>query len=258
MSADPPEPGAPPQPLGWEEPPRAVSSDSPEEPGPDAAEGAATGHDLPLSDSFLTIWLQPRDTIRRIVRRNPRYFVIALAAIAGITSSLSSMPGRSGGAEDSVRQLLLVAFLAGPLLGLLGVFLGGWLVRLTGRWLLEGRGGAREVRAALAWGELPGVVALPLWLLATAAFGTAVLAQRTFDLVGASPVYALFAISIVGLRTWGLILTAHTVAEVQGYRSAWKGLLNLLLAVLLIGLVAGAAVVGIMLVLGFDALRLIR
>lgn len=216
-------------------------------PGWDAPQDASPYEELPLADAFLTMWVRPRQTIRRIVRRNPRYAVVPLAAVAGITSVLATMANRGGGQTLSVGGVLLSALVGGPILGLIGIFLGGWLVRLTGRWFLEGRGGPQEVRAALAWAELPSIAALPLWLFATAAFGASLFQESAGELFGASVVYALFAICVTALRIWGIALAGAALAEVQGYRSAWKGLLNLLLAVLLVGLIVGA--VGVIVVL---------
>lgn len=226
-------------------------------PGWDAPQDASPYEELPLADCFLTMWVRPRHTIRLIVRRNARYAVVPLAAVAGVTSVLATMANRGGGQALSVGGVLVSALVAGPILGLIGIFLGGWLVRLTGRWFLGGRGGPPEVRAALAWAELPSIAALPLWLFATAAFGASLFQESAAELFGASVVYALFAICVMALRIWGIALAGAALAEVQGYRSAWKGLLNLLLAVLLVGLIVGAIGVIVVLLAGAGT-RLIR
>jgi hypothetical protein len=42
------------------------------------------------------------------------------------------------------------------------------------------------------------------------------------------------SVALLVLSIWGLVLLCNTVAEVQGFRSAWAGLGNVLLAVLLL------------------------
>ncbi len=199
-----------------------------------------------LEEAFLTIWLHPRATIRRIVSVNPGYGVIALAAIGGITQVLASasrrdVPGLTLGTA------LLGAFVGGPVFGVLALYVGAWLTRLTGRWWLHGQARPDELRAAFGWASLPHVVSLPLWLLALAAYGEALFTETGGELAGLSPVYLLFTLAVVVLQIWGIVIASAAVAEVQGYRSGWKGFANILLALLLF--VAVIAIVFVVLAL---------
>jgi hypothetical protein len=216
------------------------------EPAPPAGEPGdgppPDAEDAALADALLEVWAHPRRTIRRIVARDPRYLVVPLAALGGIAQAFATMANRGGGERLSLAGVLVVALLGGPLLGVVGLYVGGWLVALTGRWL-QGVATVREVRAALAWASLPESVALPLWLLATAALGRALYDQTTADLVAGGGLYALFVIAVSALRLTEIVLGANTVAEVQGYRSVWMGVLNLLLAGLTFA--AAAVVIGV-------------
>ncbi|HEX9107654.1 MAG TPA: hypothetical protein VF832_10510, partial [Longimicrobiales bacterium] len=148
---------------------------------PVAAEPQSAGDDVALEESFLTIWLEPRATIRRIVLRDPTYRVLPLAAAGGITQVLSSA-ARGREANLSPGGILLTALIAGPIFGIVALYLTAWLTRLTGGWWLHGRAGSGELRTALGWASLAHVLALPLWLLATALFGAALFRETTFDL----------------------------------------------------------------------------
>ncbi len=236
--APPPEPRTPASPA----PPVPAPAPNPEDAGGPPGDGA-------LEDSFLTVWLHPRATIRRIVAADPSYAVVPLAAIGGISQVLASasrrdMPGLSLGG------ILLGAFAGGPLFGVFALYVGAWLVRLTGRWWLHGEARPEELRAAFGWGSLPHVVALPLWLLATAAFGLALYAESGFDLGARSPLYILFTLAVAVLQVWGLVIASAGVAEVQGYRSGWKGFWNILLALLLVLVVTVVVVLVVTLLLG--------
>ena len=48
------------------------------------------------------------------------------------------------------------------------------------------------------------------------------------------------------LRSWSIGLQCNTVAEVQGFRSAWMGLANLLVVLSILGLTGGLLVVAAM------------
>ena len=180
--------------------------------------------------------------------RNPAYAVLPLAAVGGITQILSSA-ARRGEADFSPGAILLTALIAGPIFGIVALYLAAWLTRLTGTWWLHGRAGTRELRTALGWASLPHVLALPLWLLATALFGAALFTEGVLELLSRSWIYALFMLAGVILQLWGVVIASAGVAEVQGYGSAWKGFWNLVLAALIVLLAA----VGLMLGLGIVA-----
>ena len=181
-----------------------------------------------------TIWLQPRKTIRQIVERDPTHAVLLLASLSGIVQALDNATERGLGDQVSLINVVLISCLAGPLGGILGVWIGAALLAWTGRWL-RGVGSMRNLRAALAWGTLPAAVgALPLWLLAMAVLGEELFTTATPRL-DASPGLAVFllgfaAVAVV-LAVWAVVLTLNTVAEVQHYRSAWRALLNFLLVI---------------------------
>ncbi len=202
--------------------------------------------DVALEESFLTIWLHPRATIRRINTGNPTYWVLPLAAIGGIAQVFASASRRDL-PDITLGAVLVIALIGGPIFGVVALYLGAWLTRLTGRWWLHGQARPEELRAAYGWASLPHVVALPLWLLATAAFGEALYTQSGGELAALSPVYVLFTLAVLVLQVWSLVIASAGVAEAQGYRSGWKGFANILLVVLLVL----AATLSVVLVLAF-------
>lgn len=177
-----------------------------------------------LRAAVFGIWLRPRQTIRRIVTANPRYGVVLLVALSGSSATVMAWPGdraRSFG----LTALLFLACTMGPLAGLAVLWIGAWIVRGLGRALMGGRAAPEEMRAALAWANVPLVAALPVAVLLT------VLEPPTGS-ADPSPalgvLMTLLGLALVVLGIWALVIACHTVAEVQGYSSARKGLWNLL------------------------------
>ncbi|MCX6899988.1 MAG: Yip1 family protein [Verrucomicrobia bacterium] len=196
---------------------------------------------------FLTIWLSPRETIRRIVEWNPNYCIIWLACLAGIGQVLDRSTMRDLGDKVPLAVLFAIALIGGPLVGLLQLYISSLLIRWTGRWL-GGVATLRQLIAAVGWGMAPQAFALllfvPAWLIA----GRELFTKQT-PYMNAHPVLLIMltALSVVEviLGVWSFVTTCHTVAEVQGYRSAWRGLGNMLLA----GLMVSAALLMILLIL---------
>jgi hypothetical protein len=168
----------------------------------------------------LTPWVMictsPRETIRAIVDTDPRRRFVMLALLAGLAGAVFQ-PG------SAVWYVAVVA----PLASLVGLWVSGWLVSWTGG-LLGGVASPVEVRAALAWAEVPNILA-------------AVIAGPTLVFLGAGEeTFAPVARAVFGILVgiWVSILNLVCVSEVHRF-SLWRALGATLLA----GLVVGVPVV---------------
>jgi hypothetical protein len=139
--------------------------------------------------------------------------------------------------------LLGASVFGGVISGLIGLFLFGLLVRVSGRWL-GGTGTAGRLRTAIAWACVPSVVSLALWIPEYWIFGrelfsadTPIMDERPFTLVG-------FAVLQIVLGVWGLVILTKGVAQIHGF-SAWRSLSAMIVAVLLIVLPVLALAIGI-------------
>ncbi|PDW04344.1 Yip1 family protein [Candidatus Viridilinea mediisalina] len=116
------------------------------------------------ANPWFTLWHQPRRAMRSAIAMRSTGETWLLAALAGVSGYLAAMAWSDLGASLGSREVLGVAIVIGPLLGMLGLQVGGVLLR-TGGWLLGGRAAAGRVRAALAWATAPLILGLPLWLV---------------------------------------------------------------------------------------------
>lgn len=191
----------------------------------------------PVPNPWISIWHEPRATVERILARDPKYCVLLLASLSGVAQTLDGAVERSLGDDLAWPYIVLSAAIAGPITGLLALFLGSWLLRLTGRWL-GGRGDALRIRTAIAWGNAPVVWGLLLWIPLLLVFGQEFFATET-PLMDSRPVlYALylgFAVVDFVIAIWALFAFLHCLGQVQGF-SAWRALGNT---------VAAAAVVAV-------------
>lgn len=194
------------------------------------------------------MWTEPRATIRRIVAVDPGFWVHRITALTGLVfaigfwNSLQDM-GALGGevwAAPSPTAALITAVLLWPPLMIVALYFTAWLIRITGAWLLDGQADSRAIRTALAWAYIPLLVLLPLAVLAP------VLARATGGSSLATTLLVIFGLFYLGATIWSLVIQCQGVAEVQGFRSAWKGLLNIMLP----GLLFLAIGVGLIIVIG--------
>lgn len=116
-----------------------------------------------LDDAFpqwpwLTILIQPRKTIHKIVDSDPQRYVVILAILAGIANAFSQSRDVTG---DSLPLSLVLLFIigAGALGGLLGLWISGGILTWTGEWF-GGKASSEYVRAAMAWSAVPAILSL--------------------------------------------------------------------------------------------------
>jgi MFS family permease len=222
-------------------------SDSPWSLPSDAPSGVLPHDVLDLGyRAFKTIWLSPRETIRRIVDVNPEYHVNLLIALGGIAESLDRASSKNAGDRMPLAAILGMALILGPVGALIGAWISAHLIRITGNWI-NGKGEDDEIKAAIGWSTVPTVVGLALWVPLLILLGQEMFTEETPSIQGnAGVAIVLVAITfgLMLLNIWSFVLLCNCVAEVQGYTSAWKGLGNIILSGLII-IVPLAALIGV-------------
>lgn len=183
---------------------------------------------MPSSSPVRSIWLRPAETIAAIAHDNPGYRLYLLPIVAGF----AVWPTMALFATDDDQMAMgfflssLLAF--GPVVEVLQVFVGAWLIRMTGTWL-GGRAGTASIQAAIAWCNLPIVV------LALLGLGLTMLSGFLLESAGiplwwnqsaatATVGWLLFLLQSA-LVVWSLVIFVTGLAAVQGY-SVWRAALN--------------------------------
>jgi hypothetical protein len=203
-----------------------------------------------LDSPWITIWLSPRETIRRIVDRDPTYRVIMLGALAGALATLNSMLAAALGLTPIPLPASLVPFLpvltfASPFLGaglgILGLYATAVAMDWSGR-ALGGVGNALTVRAAVAWAGIPQIclsIVTLLILLGTGvweALVTSMSAPNSLSVATASPFTLANWVEAI-ISVWSFILMLQCVGEVHRF-SAWRALAAFLVPGVILGAVA--------------------
>lgn len=200
------------------------------------ANGAAADSITP----FFTIWTEPRATIRRIVDTEPTLFVIALAAIGPAIGALAGQWSRAltNNANLSVLWPLWVAVSVAiqAALGVIVLFIFGAVFKWSGA-MLGGVANRVEVRAALAWSQVPGIAGEIILLIAV--LSGVPMPQPT---PGAFPhidpaFYKVMLVEVVFV-IWGFIVSLKCMGEVHRF-SAWRALVAILIPPLIVLVVIG-------------------
>jgi hypothetical protein len=218
----------------------------------DVRTGGKVDHIFTILDyPWVAIWMSPRETIRKIVGRDPTQQVIMLGALAGALPSINFFLGAALGFTPVPPPARLIPYL--PILTLASPFVGAafgvaglYLTALAMDWIgrvLGGKGNAVTVRAAVAWSEVPQIclsAAMLLILLCTGVWQALVPSMPDPNAAAAAAAANPFTLTrgveaIISI--WSFILMLHCVGEVHRF-SAWRSLLAFMMpGIVLAGIV---------------------
>lgn len=184
------------------------------------------------SSPLRSIWFHPTRTIAHIAHENPGYRLFVLPIAAG----LLTLPTIALFGDEDLEVTMgfawasLVAF--GPIAELLQVFVGAYLIRLTGA-CLGGKAGSTSLQTTIVWGNVP-IAAMTLLGIVAAVFSFVYNETTAESLAWGQSAIVLavgWALIVVqaALIAWSLAIFLKGVAIVQGF-SMGRALLNALLA----------------------------
>jgi Yip1 domain len=169
------------------------------------AVSAMTSEDAPVASPWLTTWFKPGESITHIINTNPRHHVWLLAGLGLIFAIILQLLVRGWAPVLLDWRAIAAIVIGGAILGVIGLYWAGFFFRWAGN-LFGGHASAAEVRAALAWGQLPTVLGGAVGLVV----GLLLLSAGVSNLV-------IGTIAVVAWL-WTLVLTWLMFARIQKFR----------------------------------------
>jgi hypothetical protein len=181
------------------------------------------------------MWVKPRETIRAIIQTNPGYMYPLLCFIYGFPMALQLAQNFSLGNRFHVAGIVVGALILAMILGVVMINIATALFSWTGKWI-GGVGTYQQIRAAVAWSNMPSVVNIAIWMINIAVFGVRIFRSDFVEtqFVG-NELSIIFMTALVQLviAVWAFVIMLKALGEVQGF-SAWKALLNILIPIFVI------------------------
>ncbi len=190
-----------------------------------------------FDNPWISIWISPRDTMKKILKGDPRRHVLVLGALAGGLTVLNFFLSAALGFLPTpppapllpyMPALTLTAPFVGAGLGIAGVYVGGFAMEWCGR-AFGGIGNAVNVRAAVAWSQVPEIcfsVAMLLVLLGSGVWQALVPALPDPNAGAATAAVKQFT-TVRGMEAivsiWSFVVMLHCVGEAHRF-SAWRAL----------------------------------
>jgi hypothetical protein len=192
--------------------------------------------------AWRSIWTHPRETIRQIVKENPKRSLFYLAAIYGFAALLSTFQSLALGSHISAMAIFLIALIFSPLWGYIVFSVWSWVVMWTGKWL-KGKGDFQKIRAAYAWSCVPLIGSGIVWILLILLFGASLFLNPPVDQflprAGALLLMGLLLAKVV-FSIWSLVIYLNALSEVQGF-SILRAIGNVIIAGILVSVVLAFA-----------------
>jgi hypothetical protein len=167
----------------------------------------------PLKD----VWLRPRRVFRELAASPIGIVDYLLAAAQGIGNFLALYRTQGAGAHNSVAHILANSFVYGAVAGIASVFLMAVIYRRLGA-RAGGKSTLNQVVHVLAYGGIPMVASLALWVLTALIAGEATFVETPrADLEGflVLLLHVQF-IAYVLLLIWSVVLQVMGFSEIQG------------------------------------------
>jgi hypothetical protein len=175
---------------------------------------------------WLTMWYNPRKTIRRILDTNPYQQIFLLSSLIGILITSGELVSKK--AENSLPfyLILIITIIGGSVIGIAYVYLMGALLHWTGS-KFGGKASTESLRAAFAWSWIPSLWTLPLWIWVLIPFTSRLELNLSLTLIS---LCFLFIVVIANLLLFYLLISC--ISEVQQF-SGWRSIGSLIISQLI-------------------------
>lgn len=187
----------------------------------------------PLNPWF-SIWAMPRATMRQILDTNPRRMVHFLAILGAMAGTLRAHIPDLPFLHLTLGTILICKVVASIVLGFIFLYIISGLTWMTGRWL-GGTGTFVNVRAAIAWANVPNIWGALLWLPMLSYLGTEALNLDPASLLG-DPAGLMLLIPIglmeFALFVWWVVVFMKCLGEAHRF-SAWHAFGASLIAIII-------------------------
>jgi signal peptidase I len=180
---------------------------------------------------LISFWLNPRQTIERIVADRPHHLVLPLITLGGAASAANLLAGYGVGSEIVGWRILLACVVGAGIFAVFNLYVLAVVIGWIGR-KMGGVASNDAVRAVFAWGMLPSILGLAVILSMAAGWRIIApgseprLLSSLFDLVN----------GVCGL--WGVVVTLLMLSRVERF-GFWRTIVAYLVGSL--ALAAGLA-----------------
>lgn len=185
---------------------------------------------------FTAIWLQTRNTVRYVIEEKSMGYVYMLILLAGVASAFISMYQGQDGLGLPIAVMVLGAVIVSPIAVLIGIAIMSGVYLLVGK-MFKGTAAYQEMFKAVATSMIPQIWLLPVLIIWMIFSPDSFFSDLNSEPMGGGAVFftILFAIIMVVITVWGIVIQSKAIGEAHHF-SSWKGFFTLLIPSIIIGI----------------------
>lgn len=189
---------------------------------------------------LLTIWTQPKETIRQLIEENKIGLSVLLVMIGGIGGVITALQDSGWFLDLSPILLIIGILITGLLSGLLNLGISTLLYTGIGK-LYGGHGKLRDMAIAIGPMMIPQVFVVPVLILFALYYGERFfMVPEAFGITSISlGAYLFLTLLTATASIWSIVISSKAIGVVHGF-SSWRGfgvLMTLLGIVILVTLI---------------------
>ncbi|MCM3711001.1 Yip1 family protein [Sporosarcina luteola] len=192
-------------------------------------ENEASGLQL---NPWTSVWLHPRKTVQYVMEYKTGSFVLMIAALTGIIHFLDQATGNDLFKNWNIAAVLLVALLAGPVIGVIGLYIASGIYHAFSL-MLGGLGTFEETRRAFTVSSIIIIVGGLIWIPDLLILGQGNFSSDYDFSIGQLGWSMISLIVNFTVGIWSLIVLIAAIAEVHRF-SAWKAALAVFLPIIIL------------------------
>ncbi|WP_281864536.1 YIP1 family protein [Planomicrobium okeanokoites] len=195
---------------------------------------------------LLTIWTQPKETVRQLIEENKIGLSVLLVMIAGIGGVITALQDSGWFLDLSPILLIIGILITGLLSGLLNLGISTLLYTGIGK-LYGGHGKLRDMAIAIGPMMIPQVFVVPVLVIFALYYGERFfMVPEAFGITSISlGAYLFLTLLTATASIWSIVISSKAIGVVHGF-SSWRGfgvLMTLLGIVILVTLIIVIAVI---------------
>lgn len=181
---------------------------------------------------FLTVWFKPKSTTEYIMENKTIRYSIILFILSTYSNVLGGLQESGFVVGWSPWLVTILIIIAGPILGVMGFYVGSWLYTIVGKWM-NGSGTLHNMRKAIGVTAIPNLVLIPLLLIYILIYGELFFQRPAWNEFTSLPTGPSMILNLITLAIgmWNVVVVSKVIGVVHGF-SSWRGLgVSLVIAV---------------------------
>ncbi len=184
-----------------------------------------------IKNPWLSVWIYPELTIKKILSLNPKYGIYLLGSLGGVLQAmnLAEVVHAKDFLPEGDTLLMMLIFGFGSILGILNMHLTAYALKLTGKWFnIEGKAKYSDLVAVVAWANIVAIPFIAIYAVQIFFFGMSIFTKIGFEESVQTGVSNFLTMVQAFFQVWYIFIFVKMIRFVQQIKTI-KAVLNMLL-----------------------------